>query len=225
MEKSIFDIYIISGNITIFCGAHAESFKLDILHACLFAELMAAKQSNARDVSWTTYKATLSKLSWITKSRTIQHTDFNKKSLLSLVEQNLESTLPTHEQLVIADALSGIVKLPINSLVVNTIIEKLQTNASRVSDTSSTVSTATLVTIVHTDKSVTTLQVAFNTSGAITAGILDQPVIGTIKDGKANTWLLCSTLDSRQYDLIRDEVIKKLGRRIETDMIHVHMPI
>jgi hypothetical protein len=55
MSNPIFDVYLVNGNITIFCGAHSESFKNDILDSSLFATLETAKQSKAQELSWSTY--------------------------------------------------------------------------------------------------------------------------------------------------------------------------
>ncbi|WP_137807109.1 hypothetical protein [Pseudomonas sp. G(2018)] len=86
------------------------------------------------------------------------------------------------------------------------------------------VNTSARLTIVRNNASIITLQVAFKTNDEIGIDILDQPILNSIKDGKSNMWLLVSSLDAREYDKIRETVIKKIGNHINTHLLHVPTP-
>ncbi|MDF9776538.1 hypothetical protein [Pseudomonas baetica] len=227
MNDSIFDIYLVNGNITIFFGAHPDEFKNDILNSSLLAELMAAKQSNDRDLSWNSYTDTIRKAGWITNSRDTQRIEFNNACLLRLVQETANSELPDYEQQALVNAFSKLKKLPPGSLPLETLINKLQVNASATGTPmeNAPISTAALLTIVRQDKAVITLQIAFKTTSGVAIDILDQPVLKAIKDGKNNCRLLRSSLDGHQYNQIRDTVIAKLGSKIESELLHVQAPI
>jgi hypothetical protein len=225
--NNIFDIFFVNGNITIFCGTHSEGFKSDILNSSLFAELLAAKQSNDRDLSWNTYKDTLSKTRWTTNSRATQRFEFNNASLLNLAIEIAGSELPSYERQSLINAFSKLKKLPTDSLALKTLINKLKVNASAsgMPTENAPISTAALLTIVRQDKAVLTLQIGFKTTKGLAIDILDQPVLKAIQDGKTNCRLLRSSLDGRQYDQIRDAVLAKLGGKIESELLHVQAPI
>jgi hypothetical protein len=225
--NNIFDIFLVNGNITIFCGTHADEFKSDILNSSLLAELLAAKQSNDRALSWSTYTDTITKTRWITNSRATQRVEFKSASLVNLVIESASSELPGYERQALTSAFSELKKLPPASLALKTLIDKLKVNASvpGVPTENAPVSTAALLTIVRQDKAVLTLQIAFNATNGLAMDILDQPVLKAIKDGKTNCRLLRSSLDGRQYDQIRDSVIAKLGSKIESELLHVQAPI
>jgi hypothetical protein len=227
MNNSIFDIYLVNGNITIFCGTHSNDFKSDILNSSLLAELLATKQSNDRDLSWNTYTDTVRKAGWITNGRATQRIEFNNACLLNLVQETANSELPGYEQQALINAFAKLKKLPSDSLALETLLDKLKANAS-VTDTrmeNAPISTAALLTIVRQDKAVITLQIAFNTTNGLAIDILDQPVLKAIKDGKNNCRLVRSSLDGRQYNQIRDAVIAKLGSKIESELLHVQAPM
>lgn len=78
-----------------------------------------------------------------------------------------------------------------------------------------------MLTIVRNDKALLTLQISFKTKGGITPGILNEPVLTTIKDGKNNIRLLRSSLNELKYDLIRETVITKLNKKPQTDLLHL----
>lgn len=164
MSNPIFDVYLVNGNITIFCGAHSESFKNDILDSSLFATLETAKQSKAQELSWSTYTDYLGKFGWLLNSRSTQMLGFCNNNLLEVVEQGMGSDLPKAEQQAIADAFSALTRLENESCAVKAFIKKLQQNATASTDSSASISTATLLTIVYSDKTLMSLQIAFETS-------------------------------------------------------------
>jgi hypothetical protein len=227
MNNNIYDIYLVNGNITIFCGTHSNNFKSDILNSSLLAELLAAKQSNDRDLSWNTYTDTIRKTGWITNGRATQRIEFNNASLLNLAQETANSELPGYEQQALINAFAKLKKLPPDSLAVETLLDKLKANASGTGTPmeNAPISTAALLTIVRQDKAVITLQIAFNTTNGLAIDILDRPVLKAIKDGKNNCRLLRSSLDGRQYNQIRDAVIAKLGNKIESELLHVQVPM
>jgi hypothetical protein len=219
MEHTVFDSYLVNGNITFFCGPHTDSFKTDILASSLLAELIAGQQSSNRVVSWSTYTDTVKKVGWILNSRSTQRIEFKKNSLFDVVDQSAGNALSQNDRAALANALSQLAAFPDSSPVCKKIVEKLQENAN-----GTTTSTAALLTIIRTDKTVVTLQVTFQTADTIGMDILNQSVLNAIPDNKTNTWLTCSSLDTRQYNDVRSEVLKKLGRKIETEILHIQNP-
>ncbi|MGH8387829.1 MAG: hypothetical protein ACRESJ_20470 [Pseudomonas sp.] len=210
----MFDTYLVSGNITVFCGRHTETFKKDILSSGLCAELTATLRGNDRESSWAAYVDISNKIRGPMSSRTFQRFEFRRANLLKIVEASAESNLPTYERQALASAFSQIKHLQSDSPITKAFLDKLRINSSSTGDT------ATLLTIVRADKAVVTLQVAFNTD-VMTLDVLDQPLLNATEDGKTNIRLLRNSLDERKYSLIRDEIIKKLGNEIETKLLHI----
>ncbi|WP_433738442.1 hypothetical protein [Pseudomonas putida] len=232
METSIYDIYLISGNIIVFCGNHTKTFKNDVLNSSLLGELVStSKHQNDREQLLSNYVTTVGRLGWIEKSREFRHYDFSAKSLLQVIESVTGSTLSKEEKQALLNAFLQLKKLSSQSPVIQLILDRLQANAftpcienTCFPSTKKTIATSTRLTIVRNNASIITLQAAFKTADAISIDILDQPVLNAIKDGKSNMWLLVSSLDEREYDKVRATVIKKIGNRIHTDLLHVPIP-
>jgi hypothetical protein len=171
------------------------------------------------------------RLGWIEKSREFRHYDFSAKSLLQVIESVTGSTLSKEEKQALLNAFLQLKKPSSQSPVIQLILDRLQANAftpcienTCFPSTKKTIATSTRLTIVRNNASIITLQAAFKTADAISIDILDQPVLNAIKDGKSNMWLLVSSLDEREYDKVRATVIKKIGNRIHTDLLHVPIP-
>lgn len=232
MDTPSSDIYLINGNITIFCGSHAEDFKKDILTSSLLAELTtASKQPRNPNLLWSGYVDIVSKIGWITKSREFKRDEFCTTSLLKIVASNAGNPLEKEEKQILLNAFSYLKKSPTQSPVITTILDKLRTNTfisneevNSICRTKMPVNTSARLTIVRNNASIITLQVAFKTNDEIGIDILDQPILNSIKDGKSNMWLLVSSLDAREYDKIRETVIKKIGNHINTHLLHVPTP-
>lgn len=219
METSAFDSYLVSGNITIFVGSHTDNYKKDILASSLLAELVAGQQSNDRIASWPTYTDTLKKVGWILNSRSSQRIEFINSSLFDVIDESVGSALSQDNRKELANAFSQIAALSNDSTAYKEIVEKLQKNAK-----ANTASSAALLTIVRNDKTVVTLQMTFETAEALATNILNLPVLNAITDRKTNVWMVCSALDARHYNDVRSEVLKKLGRKIETEILHIQNP-
>lgn len=225
MKKTTIDIWLVNGNITIFYGLHTDSFKKDILASSLLGELVAAQKSRNRETSWPTYTDTVQKIGWTVNGRATQQFEFKHSSLFNIIEQSAGSALPQDERQALANAFAQLAKLQPDSPATRVIVEQLQRNAI-VSNTTTDilVSTAVLLTIIRDDKTVVTLQVAFETTRKIAIDILDQPVLNSTSEHKTNIWLMSSLLDGRQYNRVRDDVLKKLGNRMETELLQIHAP-
>ncbi|WP_223414895.1 MULTISPECIES: hypothetical protein [unclassified Pseudomonas] len=219
MDTSTFDVYLVNGNITIFCGTHSDKFKNDILNSSLYAELVATQRSGDREASWLTYTDIVSKFKWVINSRETQRTAFDNSSLLELLTQSAGSALPHNERQILTNAFSRLKKLARDSLAIKTIIDKLSANGSAAAG-----GTHTLLNIVRKDKTLLTLQLSFKTPTVIDIDILDKPVLKSINDGKTNIRLLRSSLDELQYNEVRNTVINKLGKKISTDLLHIPTP-
>ena len=219
MDTSTFDLYLVNGNITIFCGIHTDKFKNDILNSSLYAELLATQRRGDREALWLTYTELVSQFKWVINSRETQRTVFDNSSLLKRLTQSAGSALPHNEQPIVTTAFSRIKKLERDSLIINTFIEKLNANGA-----AATGRTHALLNIVRKDKTVLTLQLSFETAKVIDIDILDKPVLKSINDGKTNIRLLRSSLNELQYNEVRETVINKLGNKIITDLLHIPTP-
>lgn len=232
MTTSTFDIYLVNGNITVFCGVHAENFKNDILNSSLLGELASiSKHSDSLELLWSGFVDTVSKLGWITKSREFKRYDFSTKSLLRVIETTTGNLLTKEEKQTLFNAFLQLKKPGSQSPAHKFIVDKLKANTFVVSEECSPrpsaktpAASSTRLTVVRSNASIMTLQVAFKTCHELNIDILDQPLLDAIKDGKPNTWLLVSSLDARQYDNLRSTVIKKIGNHINTDLLHVATP-
>lgn len=231
MNKNIHDAYLTNGSITLFSGVHTDSFKNDILHSTLYANLLATRGGNDQEVWWQSYTKTLNDLYYPLISREVQHLKFYKKRLLNIVAQGAGSALSEKEQQALSSVFSELETLPADSSAIEAIINRLQANApDGTGDMAGThksnkpVSTATLLTIVRNDKTLLTLQISFNASDGITPDIFSQPVLTTIKDGKNNIRLLRNSLDELKYSEIRESIIKKLGNKLQTGLLHLNPP-
>ncbi|WP_160105164.1 hypothetical protein [Pseudomonas izuensis] len=232
MDPSTYDIYLANGNITVFLGDQGKEFKKDILNSSLLGELVStSKTPNSREQLFSDYVTTVSKLGWVEKSRAFRHSDFSNISLLETVEAGIGTSLTKEAKQALLNAFLQLKKTPTQSPVLQHILDKLQVNAftpsidtGDVPSTKKPVATSIRLTIVCKNASIITLQVAFKTKAGISIDILDQPVLNSIKDGKSNMWLLVSTLDAREYDKVRATVLKKIGNRIHTDLLHVPVP-
>ncbi|MGE8068528.1 hypothetical protein [Pseudomonas sp. NPDC089569] len=229
MDTPLFDIHLINGNITLFIGAHTEPFKKDILNSSLLGELASiSKQSNSKELLWADYVDTVGKIGWIIKSREFKRQEFPTKCLLKIVELGMGSLLSKEEKQTLATAFSQLKKTEGHSSAIKSFLDKLHTNAFVANEettapgsTQSPVATSTRLTLITHNASIITLQVAFKTRDGIGIDILDQPLLDTIKDGNTNLWLMVSSLDARQYENVRATVIKKIGNRINTDLLQV----
>lgn len=224
MSNPISDIYLANGNITVFCNAHSENLKNDILDSSLLAALETAKQGKSQELSWSTYTDYLGKLGWVLNGRSAQQLGFSNNNLLEVMEQGMGSTLPKAEQQAIANAFAALTRLENESAAVKAFIKKLKENATASTDSSASISTATLLTIVYSDKTVMTLQIAFETSNPLEMDILDKPRLISIDNGANNFRLMRSSLDERRYNEFRAIVRKKLGQKIETELLHIPLP-
>lgn len=228
MKDSIPDIYVVDGNITIFCGSHSNEFKSDILHSSLYSQLVANTESSAPATRYNFYKNLLEKLHWQTDKLENNSTKNIQSSIFSIAEFALSSTVQQNELQQLAMAFSAINKLPGDSPVIEAIINKIQaghllcldsSKADPIEETLLTLST--LLTIVRNDKSLVTLQVSFQTTKAVTIEMLDQPIPVEAMPGNTETRLWCSHLIEGQYSAARDEIIKKLGSKAKTHLLHV----
>jgi deoxyxylulose-5-phosphate synthase len=225
MKKTTTDIWLTNGNITIFCGSHTDSFKKDILASSLLSELVATQKSRNREASWLTYTTTVQKICWVINSRATQQLKFENSNILNIVERSTGNALPQDERQALTNAFAQLARLQPDSPAAMAITEKLQSNAT-VSDTDTVapVSTAALLTIIRYDKTVVTLQMAFETAQGIEIDILDQPVLSFTDERKTNIWLMSSVLDERLFNQVRDDVLKKVGLNIETNLLHITAP-
>jgi hypothetical protein len=228
MPQSAFDMYLINGNITIFCGTHTENYKNDILNSSLLGELVTtSKHPRQPDLLWSSYVKTVNQIGWITKSREFQRFEFSSKSLLNIANLGLGSYLTKEEKQTLLNAFLHLKKPPTQSTVQKAILDKLQTNTfvAENETTSLPIATSTRLTVVLGNATVITLQIAFKATNELTIDMLVQPILDSIKDGKSNTWLLVSSLDAREYDKFRATVIKKIGTHINSDLLHVPHPV
>lgn len=218
MKNPPSDCYLLNGNITVFCGTHTNAFKQDILNSNLYAALVASQSSVTPEANWAKYRDTISKLSWTINSQESKRVDFEKSSLINLIAISAENALRPEERQIVANAFSHIKNIDCNAPALEKLLETLRANVS-----AATGGTYTKITIVRANKSVITVQMLFEVTHLIDLDILDLPVLTSTKDDRTNIRVMRSALDERQYAKLRDTIIKKLGSKIETDLIHIPM--
>lgn len=232
MDTATYDIYLVNGNITVFCGAHDENFKKDIINSNLLGDLITtSKRLLCPEQLFSNYANEVGRFGWTQNSRDIKHYEFSSKSLLSIINSTVGGYLTKEEKQILHNAFMHLKKPPSQSPIIKTILDKLQANSFAAGhemsigvSTKTPVATSTRLTIVRNNASIITLQAAFKTTDAINMNILDQPVLHSIKDGKSNIWVLTCSLDMREYERIRAAVLKKIGNHINTDLLHVQTP-
>lgn len=227
MNKNNLDAYLSNGNIILFCGMHSDSFKNDILHSTLYASLLATRAGKDQEAWWQTYTQTLNRFGWTLNSREVRHLDFRAARLSSIVIECTGNALSEKEEQALLSFFSDLGTLPANASAIEALIARLQANAydstCHIKDADSKdqlVSTAVLLTIVRSNKTLLTVQISFEAGEEITTDILNQPVLTTIKNGNSNIRLLRSSLDERQYSQFREPLINKLGNKLQTDLFH-----
>lgn len=232
MGTLTFDTYLINGNITVFCGSHAEQLKKDILNSSLLGELASlSNRSDSREMLWSDYVESVGKIGWITKSRELKRQEFSTKSLWRIIDSSVGGSLTKEEKHALLHAFLQLKKPGSQSPAIKFIVDNLKSNtfvvdgeSNTIKATKAAVATSVRLTIVRSNACIVTLQVAFNTNNGINIDFLDQPVLNAVPDGKPNTWLLVSSLNTHQYDNLRAAVIKKIGNHINTDLLHVPTP-
>lgn len=226
MNKSENDIYTLNGHITVFCGPHSSELKNDILHSDLYSKLLAKKHGSDREQQWTSYTNTLKNLAWAIHSRSFSRVEFRTTTFGKIIQQSLASALLIDERQALTDALIQLKQLPDSSSAVEAILNRLNANAlTSVPVTAKTpLATSALFTIVRQDKTMITVQLSFETADAIDIGILDKATLCPIKDGKTNIRILICHLAELQYNPFRETVIQKLGRKIESELLHIQAP-
>lgn len=230
MKKPLIDTYLTNGNITIFLGEHTKQFKDDILHTHLYAQLFAAMRGTDKNTTWSAYEQMVSNLYWITKSTEQRTIDFRNTSLLSIVQQNVRPALQEDDMHAIAITFSGLKKIPADSEIIKTLIKKIQSSCGTTSSQSfpehskTTASAHTMLTIVCKNKTVISLQISFSTTNPFDTNILDQPILNSIKAEKNNFRMLCSTLEQKAYQEIREVIIDKLHDKTKTELFQIQIP-
>lgn len=232
MEPSIYDIYLIKGNLIVFCGEHGKEFKNDILNSSLLGELSStSKHPNSRHELFAEYVNTVSKLGWIERSREFRFYDFSAKSLSKVVDSGTGPSLTKEDKQALLNAFLLLKNPPTQTTVIQPFFDRLQANAftpevelNSLPSTKKPVATSTRLTIIRKNTSIITLQVEFKTTDGINSDILDHPVLSSIEDEKSNIGLWVSSLDAREYSKFRARVIEKIGNHINTDLLNVTPP-
>jgi hypothetical protein len=224
--KQLIDIYLVSGNITVFFGQHTEAFKKDILHTSLCGHLLSQKLNDGL-TSWSTYTGTLKKLDWIGSSSELKFLKFENSSLLNIIDLCTGKTLKTNERAILDTILIKLARLPSDVPAAKSITNRLELNASDVSYTTGSRSpfkqsyaTSVTLTIVFDNKKVATLQVSFKTDDLIGLDILTNPTLKAL-DEVYNSRLLISTINEHRYNTRRAQIAKKLGDKMLTELLHI----
>lgn len=226
------DIYVVDGNITIFCGSHSDTFKSDVLHSSLYSLLVSNTETHVPESWFNGYKMLLEKIYWETETFKNSQTKSSAPSIFSIIEPALASTLQQSELQQIATAFSVIKQLPDDSAITKAIINKIQArclphlDAGKVDPTEKTpLTVSALLTIIRNDKTLVTLKATFPTTKIIDIEILDQSIPGEAMPDNIDTRLWCSHLAEEEYATARHEIIKKLGSTVDTHLFHVGAPV
>lgn len=224
--KQLIDIYLVSGNITVFFGQHTEAFKKDILHTSLCGHLLSQKLNDGL-TSWSTYTGTLKKLDWIGSGSELKFLKFENSSLLNIIDLCAGKTLKTNERAILDTILIKLARLPGDAPAAKSITNRFELNASDVTYTTGSrppfkqsYATSFALTIVFDNKKVATLQVSFKTDDLIGLDILTNPTLKAL-DEVYNSRLLLSTINEHRYNTRRAQIAKKLGDKTLTELLHI----
>lgn len=214
--------YIVNGNIVIFLGAHTESFKEDILHACLFANLTSGSYSSAASDWFKAYSKSLINLYWSTQSLSNKNI---KKQSVSLLEsfQLADPPLTPRATQNIRDQLSSIMQLPEDSAALCALLNRIQLQTHE--DTSQTrITLCPVVTVINEHKLISTISLLMNVSRPVAIGFLDEALPEEEILGNLQIIHWRTSLHEDHYAAVRDKIIQKLGSRIKTNIFAVETP-
>jgi hypothetical protein len=231
MTYSTPDIYIVNGNITLFCGSHSENFKRDILHSSLLGQLVADTHNTHPNTWFASYRKTLGNLFWNLKSFNNKIIKNEPSSILSLAKTGLSGTLQKGQLQQLTDTFSIIKQLPDDSPAIEAILNKFQReNISNAGigddrqDEKCTFTVSILLTIVCENKTIISFQVSLETSHAVDITILDQALSEKNILGDPETTLWSTYLIEDKYASVRNQIIEKLGTKTKTNLFQISPP-
>jgi len=214
--KNATDVYIVDGNITVFFGLHAETFKQDILHSSLLGSLATNKKSTTRHDWFNVYKSMLQKIFWVTKSFSIKQNEVTPASLLGLTSTALAAYLSKNQLIELENCFTTLKNLPDDSIELQAILDRIQFNGD--ADEPETITLHPMLTIVCENKMVISLNITFDINQTVDKSIFDEILIPTT--GPKNIqWI--AILDEEHYALVRDTVMTKIENKIETALLHL----
>ncbi|WP_392885054.1 hypothetical protein ACF6ZU_15555 [Pseudomonas migulae] len=215
MPYSTADIYIVDGNITLFLGSHSETFKQDILHSSLLANLVSNSQSIASENWLSAYKKALGNLFWITKSSGNQLLKKQPASIIKFATPTLSSLLSATELKQLSDAFGTIKNLPEDSDALIALLNKIQHG----SDNANTV--CPLLTVIAANKTIISLRPVFDTIHPVNIAILDEELSQKEVLSGPQITLWVTYLAEEKYVSVRNKIIEKLGSKITTHLHHI----
>ncbi|MBV6826107.1 hypothetical protein [Pseudomonas sp. PD9R] len=218
MESFASDTYVVDGNITIFFGAHSESFKKDILHSSLLGQLVADISPN----TWlSSYITTLGKFYWALSKAKVSNYPKRPSSLLNIASTALPEIIQKDRLQQLSNALSAITQLPSDSPASEALMSRIQRQNAPAHDEAPTFTVSTLLTLVCEDKKIISLQISFETHRAVGISVLKHPLSEKIILGDIETVVWATYLSEDKYTKIRDQVIGKLGSKPQTCLFHI----
>jgi len=231
--KNPIDLYLVAGNITVFCGQHRDAFKTDLLQSSLYSHLLAAKSVSNRELVWSAYTQTLGKMAWTQNSNTYKNVDYAPNSLLNIIKSNTQHLISDSERQSLADSFSELAKLPQDSSTLQLLLKKLRANSNNKQEINNqltpanktTFNSSMIITIIRENRTIITVLVAFQTTTADELGILDGAPVQPTQDSKNNIMVWSSNLDEANYSLFRQAITEKTKRKIETELVHISSPI
>ncbi|MHC8316423.1 hypothetical protein [Pseudomonas sp. LB3P31] len=219
-------LYTLSGNITLLLGDRPDEIEQDILYSILYSQLLAQKIGNDPESTWSNYVNILGNLSWTVKTRKASRLEFKKSSILKTLQLITEQSGSIYEQEALSKAFDELQNLPTDSPVTQAIIDRLNLNELRTSAApQETQATALTFTVVRQNNTLLTVQISFETSDVFDTDTWSQSEIRPIKDKKNNIRVLAANFLEEKYSESREAIIKKLGRKIETELFHVQNAI
>lgn len=226
------DLYLVTGNITVFCGQHSDTFKTDILQSSLYSHLLAAKSASNREILWSTYTQTLGKIAWTQNSNTLKQIDYAPNSLLNIITGSIQHLISATEQQSLASSFLQLAKLPRDALAVQLYLKRIQANSTNkpgANDKPTLAKKAPLnssitVTIVRENKTVITALVAFQATTTDELDVLDGAPVKPVKDSKNNIMVWSSCLDESKYCTFRQAITGKVNNKLDSELAHIPQP-
>lgn len=224
-----FDLYLVTGNITLFCGKHSDAFKTDLLHSSLYSHMLAAKSASNRELLWSTYNNTLAKIGWSQNSNTYKRVEQPVSSLLNIIKGTTQHLISDTERQSLACSFSQLANLPRDSSAIQLYLKRLHANSTNKQDADTRPTSvkktpwnsSMTVTIIRENGTIITTLVAFQATAMDELEILNGAPVKLTLDSKNNIMVSSSFLDETNYRTFRQAITGKVQNKLDTELVHI----
>ncbi|MCK1793383.1 hypothetical protein [Pseudomonas violetae] len=222
MDTILSKIYALGGNITILLGRRPDQMEKDVLNSTLYSTLLSQKLKHDDESRWLNHVNLLGNLSWTFTERSTSRQQFIKTTLPHLIDTLDENFLSGPEQQAVREAFHQLQQLPADAPGLAAAINRLNQNTRRVSTGSRTTEATTIeLSILRQDNLMLTLQIIFESIANIDPDIFCSTLISATNEKNNNFRYLTCYFSGNKYDESRQEIIKKLGSKLKTELVHI----